>query len=106
MPRASAIIGLRAPGWGPAALDPGASPTRTRKRSPAPRGGAVEVAAGVALVIVWAALWAFFIAGVVEPGAALRASAAAHPSLEPAAAVSEARPAAGPGAVDRASLAP
>ncbi len=55
--------------------------------APPRRSPAREILAGVLLLVAWALLWSFFLAGVVEPGAALhreaRASAAAARWIEP-----------------------
>ncbi len=64
-----------------------------------------EVAVGALLVVVWAMLWAFFIAGVVEPAAGLRTTAG-HPSVDVAAALPPARSGDGPGPVDTTGGAP
>jgi hypothetical protein len=105
MPRTSAIPNPPLPGWGKLDL---AWPAR---RVPALRGGrggwsgAGEVVAGVLLVVTWALLWAFLIAGVVEPAGDLGARAAAHPSLR-APALLDARPGGEPGPVDTTGRAP
>ncbi len=48
-------------------------------RPSAPRvNPAWEILAGALLVVIWALLWSFFLAGVVQPGAALERQVAAR----------------------------
>ncbi len=68
--------------------------------------GAGEIAVGAMLVVLWTMLWAFFIAGVVEPAARLRSVAGRHPSVDVAMALPPARPGGGPRPVDTAGGAP
>ena len=105
MPRTSAITKLSLPGWG--GLELGSRTARSPAHDrPSRIGGVGEVAAGVLLVVAWAMLWAIFLAGVVEPAAALRASAADHPSLDASMVLPDARPGAEPGPVDTTGRAP
>lgn len=89
------------PGWGGLTAGP---EVESHRAAAEPRGasswsGPGEIAAGALLVVVWAMLWALFIAGVVEPAAAMRA-AADRPRAEIAMASPFARPGDGPGPVD------
>ena len=106
MPRTSAITNLPLPGWGGLGLGASAARRAARRRLPGRPGAPTEIAAGALLIVVWAMLWAFFISGVVEPAAGLRARAAAHPSLDVAAALPDARPGPGPQVVDTTGRAP
>jgi hypothetical protein len=102
MARTSAIRNIHAPEWGgfPLGRSNTGSPRTAAERRRAPGwSGPGEIAAGALLVVVWAMLWAFFIAGVVEPAAGMRA-AADRPRAEIAAASPFARPGAGPRSVD------
>ncbi len=107
MPGTSAIPNLPLPGWGrleeatPAARAPGRGATRR----PGRWGGVGELLAAALLVVGWAMLWAFFVAGVVEPAADLAARAADNPS-HPAPPLTHARPGAEPGPVDTTGRAP
>ncbi len=103
MPRTSAIPNLPLPGWG--RLDVANPRVAARDRRPARWRGAGEVLAAVLLVVAWAMLWTFFVAGVVEPAANLAGRAAAHPSLV-APALPDAGRGAEPGAVDTTGRAP
>jgi hypothetical protein len=102
MPRTSAIPNLPLTGWGRLDL---ASPAPARPRRRDRGKGAGELVAAVLLVVAWAMLWAFFVVGVVEPGADLGARAAAHPSLQTPA-LPDARSGAEPGPVDTTGRAP
>lgn len=107
MTRTSAIRNIPVPEWGGLQLG---LPTASRRaaneqRIPSRWSGLGEIAVGALLVVAWAMLWAFFIAGVVEPAAGMRARVADHPSLGVAAALPPARSGAAPGAVDTAGTA-
>ena len=104
MTRTSAITSeLPVPAWvgrrtatrGGTGTDPA---TATRRRTPG-GSGLAEIVAGVLLLVAWAFLWTFFIAGVVGPAAGL-ARTADRPWLD----VSAASP--GPGPVDMPPAAP
>ncbi len=110
MPRTSAIPGLPLSGWG--RLEAARPPATAGRRHPGRWNGAGEVVAAVLLVIAWAMLWTFFVAGVVEPAARLGAQATsrgaravAHPSLATPA-LPHARSGAEPGPVDTTGRAP
>ncbi len=79
-------------------------PSDERRRGPG-WIGAGEIAVGALLVVVWAMLWACFIAGVVEPAAVLR-DTARHPSVDVASALPPAGRGGGPGPVDTTGDAP
>ncbi|HVO19051.1 MAG TPA: hypothetical protein VMU15_07335 [Anaeromyxobacter sp.] len=61
----------------PSAAGPRPLPLPGRRAPGATPSSAGEVLAGVLLLVVWTLLWIFFLAAVVEPGAALRSAAAA-----------------------------
>ncbi len=78
MPHTSAIRNVDVPEWG--GLELGSN--RTAKQQDAGRrrralrwSSPGEIAVGVLLLAVWAMLWVFFISGVVEPAAGMRARA-------------------------------
>ena len=109
MPRTSAITNdLPLPGW--VGRSPGSSKFLLRNVAAGRRGRSFrtslgEIAVGALLVIGWAMLWAFFIAGVVEPAAGMRA-VVDRPGLGVSAASPPARSRAGPGPVDTTGGAP
>jgi hypothetical protein len=108
MTRTSAIAHLPAPGRGGLRLD--SSKSAPRQRTNQQRQGLRwsapgELAAGALLLVAWALIWAFFIAGVVEPAAGMQARAA-RPRLDVSTTLPIARSGADPGPVDTTGRAP